>query len=158
MAVAAECASLSDDAARSLRAGNFVFDGTVLRVDLVASDGTLTPVDDVAGIYSRLEDAHLREFVSTLKVHRVWKGDVSETFMVYFVWNMDGPFFKVGRRQIVFAHHQTEGTRKFFGTDPRAPLRNAWVGPCSGYPAENKTALKQLGRARKPTRSERIHH
>ena len=114
-------------------------------------------MDDVAGIYSRLEDAHFREFASTLKVHRVWKGDVLETFTVYFVWNVDGPFFKVGQRQIVFAHHQAEGIRKFLGTDPRAPLRNAWVGPCSGYSAEDKRALKQLGRAREPIRSERIH-
>ena len=159
MAAAAECISDPDGvlAARSLRAANFVFDGTVLSVDLVASDGTLTPVDDVAGIYSRLKDAHLREFASTLEVHRVWKGDVPETFTVYFVWNVDGPYFEVGQRRIVFANHQTEATRKTFGTDPRAPRRNAWVWPCSGYSAENKRALKQLGRARKPIRSERIH-
>jgi hypothetical protein len=114
-------------------------------------------VEDVAGIYSRLEDAHLREFASTFKVHRVWKGDVSETFTVYFSWNVDGPFFEVGQRRIVFAHHQTEGTQKFFGTGPRTPRRSAWVGPCSGYSAGDRRALKQLGRARKPIRSERIH-
>jgi hypothetical protein len=151
-AAAAECVHLDDGVARSSRAANFVFDGTVLSVDRVASDGTLTRMDDVDGSLPGREDGYAGEFAATLEVHRVWKGDVSRTFTVYFVWNRDCPSFKVGQRQIVFAHHQTERIRRLFGTDPRAPQRNAWVGPCSGYSAEDKRALKQLGRAGEPTR------
>ena len=124
-----------------------MFAGTVLRVEHVASDGTLTPVNGVDGILPREQDYYPREFAATFEVHRVWKGEVPATFTVYFVWNRDGPFFEVGQRHIAFAHHQSQ---KNLGSDPKAPLRNPRVYGCSGYWAEDKNALKQLGRARKP--------
>jgi hypothetical protein len=162
VAAAAECAFPGADGVRAsaraeLSRSDFVFAGIVLRVDHVASDGTRTPVEDVGGIdgtFPRDEDLYPREFAATLEVHRVWKGDVPKTFMVYFVWNVDGPSFKVGQRQRVAAHRQTADTRKFFGTDPRAPQREAWVGPCSGGTyspgADYKDTDKYLGRGRTP--------
>ena len=145
-AAAAECVAIRNFARVEKHYATFVFDGTVLRVEQMAADGTRTPVE-VDELFPREKDYYARQFAATLDVHRVWKGDVSKTFTVYFVWNWDGPVFKVGQRQIVFAHHQSQ---KPPGSDPSAPLRNPWVGGCSGYAANDKDVLKQLGRARKP--------
>ena len=144
----AECVSITGILPAQVRSSAFVFDGTVLRVDEVASDGTLTRVDD-ADLSTRTdpERRYPLIYVATMDVHRVWKGDVSPQFKVYFVWNWDGPSFKVGRRKIVFAKAETEEFRKSFGIDPRSPQRHAWVFPCSGA-SSDEAAIKQLGPAR----------
>jgi hypothetical protein len=144
----AECVSIPG---RPLSA--FVFDGTVLRVDQVASDGTLTRVDD-ADLSTRTNPEgwqYALVYVATMDVHRVWKGDVSAKFKVYFVWNWDGPHFKVGGRGIVFARAQTEKIRESLGIDPRSPQREAWVLACSGARIDDEAVVKQLGPARKPS-------
>ena len=114
----AECVSIPGGLPAHVRLSAFVFDGTVLRVDQVASDGTLTRVDD-ADLSSRTNPEGWQYhpiYVATMDVHRVWKGDVSRQFKVYFIWNWDGPSFKVGRRQIVFARAETEEIRKSLGS------------------------------------------
>ena len=152
--VAAECVFLNDFADQK-RAATFVFDGTVTRVDHSAPDGTLTTVDvDTLDDLARLaqpEDSHLRVYKVTMAVHRVWKGDTSKEITVYFVLTADGPFFKRGTRQVVFAYRETEQIRKSFWIDPKEPQRNAWVFPCSGLRSDAKELLKQLGASRKPS-------
>jgi hypothetical protein len=135
----------------------FVFDGTVLRVDQVASDGTLTRVDG-ADLSTRTNPEgwqYRPVYVATMDVHRVWKGDVAPKFKVYFFWNWDGPHFKVGGRGIVFARAETEEVRASLGIDSRSPQREAWVFACSGARNDDKAVVKQLGKqlgpARKPS-------
>ena len=149
----AECVSIPVSLPAHVRLSAFVFDGTVLRVDQVASDGTLTRVDD-ADLSTRTNPEGWRYpliYVATMDVHRVWKGDVSRQFKVYFVWNWDGPTFKVGRRQIVFAGAETEEIRDSLRIDPRSPQRDAWVFPCSGAPSDDEAIIKLLGPGRKPS-------
>ena len=149
----AECVSIPGGLPAHVRLSAFVFDGTVLRVDQVASDGTLTRVDD-ADLSSRTNPEGWQYhpiYVATMDVHRVWKGDVSRQFKVYFIWNWDGPSFKVGRRQIVFARAETEEIRKSLRIDPRSPQRDAWVFACSGAPSNDEEVIKQLGSGRKPS-------
>jgi len=148
-AASADCVDLGDGGRLAKRSATFVFDGTVLKVEQIAADGTRTPVPDVNATIPTEKDYYPRQFAATFEVHRVWKGDVSRTFTVYFVWNQDGPSYNVGQRGIVFARHEST---KRSGLDPGSPLRNPWVGACSGYPADDERVLKQLGRARKPRR------
>jgi hypothetical protein len=148
----AECLSTQGNSPVEVRLSAFVFDGTVRSVDHVASDGTLTRVDD-ADLDVRTNPRGLRHpliYVATMDVHRVWKGDVSPQFKVYFVWNVDGPSFKAGRRQIVLARAETEELRQWMRIDPRSPQRGAWAGPCSSA-SSDKEAVKRLGPARKPS-------
>jgi hypothetical protein len=149
----AECVSIPESLPLHVRLSSFVFDGTVLRVDQVASDGTLTRVDD-ADLSTRTNHEGWKYplvYVATMDVHRVWKGDVSQQFKVYFVWNWDGPTFKVGHRQIVFARAETEEIRKSLRLDPRSPRRDGWVFACSGARSDDEAVVKQLGPARKPS-------
>jgi hypothetical protein len=146
----AECVSIPGSLPAHVRLSAFVFDGTVLSVDQVASDGTLTRVDD-ADLSTRTNPEGWQYplvYVATMDVHRVWKGDVSRQFKVYFVWNWDGPSFTVGRRQIVFAGAETAETRKSLRIDPRSPRRDAWVFACSGAPSNDEEVIKQLGPGR----------
>jgi hypothetical protein len=150
----AECVSIEGSLPGQVRLSAFVFDGTVRRVDQVASDGTLTRVDD-ADLSTRTNPEGWRYpliYVATMDVHRVWTGDVLPAIKVYFVWNWDGPRFKTGVRRIVFARAETEGIRKALGIDPRSPQRDAWVLPCSGAPTtDDEAVIKQLGPPRKPS-------
>jgi hypothetical protein len=149
----AECGSIPGSLPLHVRLSAFVFDGTVLRVDQVASDGTLTRVDE-ADLSTRTNpegSQYPLVYVATMDVHRVWKGDVSPKFKVYFVWNWDGPHFKVGGRQIVFARAETEEIRKSLGIDSRSPQREVWVFACSGARNDDEAVIKQLGPARQPS-------
>jgi hypothetical protein len=154
----ADCVVLGDPVLRAKQSAAFIFDGTVTRVEHVASDGARAGVDDYPDNLMGLmqpQDRYLREYAATLKVHRVWKGNVSKEFTVYFVPNWDGPSFKKGRRQIVVAVRQTAEMRRppvhHNGLDPEAPLRDAWVEPCTGFVWDNKDTLKQLGRSQNPS-------
>ena len=118
----------------------------------VASDGTRTNVGDKSSfdLMKLMEpgDRYLREYAATLTVNRVWKGHVGKEMTVYFVVIPNGPFFQKDHRSIVVANRQT--SRQSGGLDPAAPLRDAWVEPCSGFAWDNPDVLK-LGRSRRPS-------
>jgi hypothetical protein len=101
--------------------------------------------------YARTDDAYVGVYAATITVHRVWKGNVSSETTVYFVPNVDGPFLRPGVRQVVFARPLTEGMRKMYNIDARAPDGVPWVTPCSGVSSDDAEALKQLGRSRSPS-------
>ena len=84
-AASADCVDLGDGGRLAKRSATFVFDGTVLKVEQIAADGTRTPVPDVNATIPTEKDYYPRQFAATFEVHRVWKGDVSRTFTVYFV-------------------------------------------------------------------------
>ena len=90
------------------------------------------------------------EFVATLDVHRVWKGDTSSTATVYFTLSTEGPVLDGGKRYIFFAEPLTLARRKAFGVVADHPDGASWVPPCSGPIPPAETAVKQLGRSRKP--------
>jgi hypothetical protein len=152
---AGECVGMKDSTQRWMRSAAFVFDGTVTRVEDIAPDGTRTNVDDYTGDlnYRYLPgEPYLREYAATFQVHRVWKGKVPKEFTVYFVPNWDGPSFKKGQRQIVFAMSQTPETprpRHSNSLGQPAPMPEPWVEPCTGLAWDNKNT--QLGRSHKPS-------
>jgi hypothetical protein len=149
----AECVSIPGSLPERVRSSAFVFDGTVLRVDRIAPDGTLLQVDDaLSSVQSHPEPwLHTPVYVATIEVHRVWKGNVSRQFKVYFVFNVEGPSFKAGQRRIVFAHVETDEIRKSLRIDPRSPRRDAWVFACSGAASDDEAVIKRLGASRKPS-------
>lgn len=112
------------------RSAAFVFEGTVERID-------------------RLE--HENEAAATLRVHRVWKGHVTEEMTVYYTGGSDGPFFKAGSRGVVFAFRLNPNAEQPYYVVPHAPAGAAWVAPCTGPSPLNEAGLKQLGRSRKPS-------
>lgn len=112
------------------RASAFVFEGTVERID-------------------RLE--HENEAAATLRVHRVWKGHVTEEMTVYYTGGSDGPFFEVGGRGVVFALRLNPKMEQPYNIVPHGPAGSAWVPPCTGPSPLNEAGLKQLGRSRKPS-------
>ena len=95
----AECASTPGNSPVEVRLSAFVFDGTVRSVNHVHPiDGTLTRVDD-ANLDAPSNPEGWRNpliYVATMDVHRVWKGDVSPQFKVYFVWNVNEPSCEPG--------------------------------------------------------------
>jgi hypothetical protein len=112
------------------RSAAFVFEGTVERIE-------------------RLE--HENEAAATLRVHRVWKGHVTEEMTVYYTQGSDGPFFKAGSRGVVFAFRLNPNAEQPYYVVPHAPAGTAWVPPCTGPSPLNEAALKELGRSRKPS-------
>jgi hypothetical protein len=107
-----------------------VFEGTVVKID-------------------RLE--HENEAAATLRVHRVWKGQVTEDMTVYYTQGSDGPFFEVGSRGVVFAFRLNPKAEQPYYVVPHAPAGAAWVPPCTGPSPLNEAGLKELGRSRKPS-------
>jgi hypothetical protein len=151
--VAAECVSIAGSMLKQMRAADYVFDGTVTRIDHVAPDGTRTKVDQggYLGALAQPEDRYLREYAATMQVHRVWKGTVPTEIPVYFVPNVDGPFFTQGKRYVVFARRQSDEMRRSI-IDPASPRREPWGMPCSSAPGwDDEKALKQLGPWHRPS-------
>lgn len=110
------------------RAASLVFEGLVAKVE------RLTPYESAA----------------TLKVHRVWKGDVRNEITVYYrAMSIDGPVLNKGERRIIFAVPQTPAMRPY-GSSPDTPLRQAWVPPCSGSWPADESVVRQLGRSHEP--------
>jgi hypothetical protein len=106
-----------------------VFEGTVVKIDRLEED----------------------EATATLRVHRVWKGHVTEEMTVYYTGGSDGPFFEVGSRGVVFAFRLNPKAEQPHYVVPHAPAGAAWVPACTGPSPLNEAGLKQLGRSRKPS-------
>lgn len=112
------------------REAALVFEGTVVKVD---------------------PREHETEAAATLRVHRVWKGDVTEDMAVYYILGgPDGPFFEVGRRAVVFAFRMNSNAEQLHYVMPHAPAGAAWTTSCKGPLQLDEAGLKQLGRSRKP--------
>ncbi|MBA3638957.1 MAG: hypothetical protein M3541_07725 [Acidobacteriota bacterium] len=90
------------------------------------------------------------EFVATLNVHRVWKGDAASETTVYFMPSMNGPALENGGRFIFFAEPLNPISQKVFGLPADHPRRSNWIPPCIGMARPLDSVVKQLGRSRKP--------
>ncbi len=90
------------------------------------------------------------EFVATLDVHRVWKGNASSATTVYFRLSTAGPYLEDSKRYIFFAEPMTPAVRKAQGLAEDHPARAYWLPPCSGPITPEEAVVKQLGRSRKP--------
>ena len=152
-AAAAECVGFADAPRRWLRASDVAFDGTVIKLEQIAADGTRTNVDEAS--YPRAftpdDDRLVRQYAATMQVHRYWKwkGAASKETVVYFAPSWDGPSFKIGRRSVVFATEHPDRWLVDHYRQSSVGSGHAWVPPCSGLLWDAKEALKQLGRASK---------
>ena len=91
-----------------------------------------------------------REFVATLDVHRVWKGDTPSATTVHFsISSTTGPV-KVGQRYIFFTQPLTPAQRKAQGLPGDHQERANWVPPCTGPIPPDESLVKELGRSRPP--------
>src|SRR4051812_3535614 len=83
--IAAEC--VGSTVRDQKRQTAFVFEGTVKALTVVEGN----------------------EKVAVIETHRVWKGKVTTVVSVHFVPDaLDGPFFTVGNRYVVFGVPETE--------------------------------------------------
>ena len=104
------------------------------------------------GIVTEVRESGIaNEFVATIDVQRVWKGDAGRRVSVYFVRSDEGPNFDTGSRTIVFARPQTPDLRKIAGLPHDAPQRSNWVPMCEGGAVPNEAIIKELGRSHPPS-------